>query len=270
MRRDLAVALAVAAVVLGPVACGGSVPDRRGVDPSPSPATDRPTTSAPALLVFSRTAGYRHASIPAGIAALRKVGAEAGLRVDATEDAAVFTAPSLSRYRAVVFLSTTGDVLDAAQQRAFEAYVRAGGGYVGVHAAADGDRSWPFYTDLVGAVFARHPDVQRATVIVEDRTHPSMEHLGPTWTRTDEWYDFLATPRGKVRVLARVDESTYRGGGMGADHPIAWCHPYAGGRSWYTALGHTDESFAEPAFRAHLLGGVRYAAGLVAADCTPR
>lgn len=213
------------------------------------------------VLVFTRTQGFRHESIPAGIAAVRSLGAGHGFAVDSTEDPAVFTAQRLSGYRAVVFLNTSGDVLDAAGQAAFEGYLRGGGGFVGVHAAADTEYGWPFYGGLVGAYFVRHPAVQPARLTVEDRAHPATAHLGQVWQRTDEWYDWRTNPRPRVRVLVALDESSYSGGGMGTDHPHAWCHEHAGGRAFYTAGGHTVESYAEPAFRAHLLGGIRYAAG---------
>ncbi|GAA2093982.1 ThuA domain-containing protein [Actinomadura alba] len=222
----------------------------------------------PRVLVFAKTAGYRHASITTGVQALEELGEGAGLAVDATEDAGAFTPENLGRYRAVVFLSTTGDVLDAGQQAAFESYISAGGGYAGVHAASDTEYDWPWYGGLVGAYFKGHPAIQPAVVRVADRAHASTAHLGPEWPRTDEWYNYRTNPRERVHVLAALDESTYSGGDMG-DHPIAWCHDYAGGRSWYTGGGHTHESYAEPAFRAHLLGGLRYAAGLVQADCRP-
>ncbi len=221
------------------------------------------------VLVFSKTAGFRHDSIPAGVAALRELGEQNGVTVDTTEDAGAFTAANLQRYRAVVWLMTTGDVLDDGQQAAFEQYVRAGGGYVGVHAAADTEYSWPWYGGLVGAYFASHPANQTATVDVEDRAHASTAHLGRTWPRYDEWYNYGSNPRPQVKVLASLDEDSYSGGTMGEDHPIAWCHGYDGGRSWYTGGGHTAESYSEPAFRAHLLGGVRYAAGVAKADCRP-
>nr|WP_312881202.1 ThuA domain-containing protein [Actinomadura alba] len=220
------------------------------------------------ILVFSKTAGFRHDAIPAGITALRELGAANDFTVDATEDAGAFTTANLSGYQAIVFLLTTGDVLNAAQQTAFESYITAGGGYAGVHAAADTEYDWPFYGGLVGAYFASHPAIQQATIRVEDRAHPSTAHLPAAWQRTDELYNYRTNPRGTVHVLATLDESTYTGGSMGGDHPIAWCQAYRGGRSWYTGLGHTIESYSEPAFRAHLLGGVRYAAGAVAADCS--
>jgi type 1 glutamine amidotransferase len=237
-----------------------------GNEPAPAPASPSTSSSAYAVLVFTKTAGFRHDSIPAGVRALRELGAGDGFTVTATGEAATFTGENLDRYAAVVFLNTTGDVLDAGQQTEFEAFIRRGGGYVGVHAAADTEYRWPFYAELVGAYFARHPPVQRADVRVVDRDHPATAHLPATWTRTDEWYDYRAAPRG-ARVLATLDESSYSGGGMGDDHPHAWCRAYAGGRSFYTGGGHTAQAYAEPEFRAHLLGAVRYAAGRAEADC---
>jgi len=181
--------------------------------------------------------------------------------VDATEHPAVFDDALLAPYRAVVFLLTTGDVLDPKQQAAFEYYIRAGNGYVGVHSASDTEYDWPWYGALVGAYFASHPAIQMATIHVEDLSHPSTAGLPDSWQRTDEWYNFRSNPRGDVRVLARLDEASYAGGAMGEDHPIAWYHTYDGGRAWYTALGHVREAYHDPAFRSHLLGGIAYASG---------
>jgi cytochrome c len=213
------------------------------------------------ILAFTKTTQYRHDSIPEAVAALQALGAEHGFGVDRAEDAAAFTDQLLTPYRAVVFLLTTGEVLDAEQQAAFERYIRAGGGYVGIHSACDTEYDWPWYGRLVGAYFSRHPEIQTATVWVEDRTHRSTAGLPERWERTDEWYDFRANPRGQVNVLARLDEATYTGGGMGDDHPIAWWHDFEGGRAWYTAGGHTAESYREPLFLQHLLGGIQYAVG---------
>ncbi|MFF9277216.1 ThuA domain-containing protein [Streptomyces griseosporeus] len=232
------------------------------------PAVSRPGDGRH-VLVFSKTAGFRHDSIPEGVAALRQLGAEAGYTVDATEDAGAFTPGNLRRYDAVVFLSTTGDVLDAAQQSAFEDYIHKGGGYVGVHAAADTEYDWAFYGGLAGAYFRSHPAIQPATVDVEDRAHPATSALARTWERTDEWYNYRSNPREHAHVLASLDETSYTGGTMNGDHPIAWCQEYQGGRAFYTGGGHTKESYAEPAFRAHLLGGIRYAVGDAQADCRP-
>ena len=221
------------------------------------------------VLVFSKTAGFRHDSIEAGVSAIEELGRTNGFGVDATEDAGAFTAENLAKYEAVVFLSTTGDVLDAEQQAAFEAYIRGGGGFVGLHAAADTEYDWPWYGGLVGAYFDSHPAPQPATVRFEDRANPSTAHFAPTWNHTDEWYNYRANPRATVKVLATVDESTYSGGGMGADHPITWCQEYDGGRSWYTGMGHTRESFAQENYTTMLLGGIRLAADQADADCRP-
>jgi type 1 glutamine amidotransferase len=226
--------------------------------PEPGPAGER----GPArVLVFTRTLGFRHASIPVAIAALRRAAARQAMAVDHTEDPARFTPSGLRRYRVVVFLSTTGDVLDRDGEAALRGFVEAGGGWVGVHAAADTEDGWPWYETLVGARFARHPAVQRATVRVVDRDHPATAGLPATWVRTDEWYDFRSNPRGRVHVLATLDESSYRGGRMGADHPIAWWHAVGGGRALYTAGGHTAAAWSEPRFLAHLAGALRWAAG---------
>ncbi|MDX2597773.1 ThuA domain-containing protein [Streptomyces sp. WI03-4A] len=234
-----------------------------------APAVSDPAPTTKRVLVFSRTAGFRHDSIPEGIAAVRQLGRAGGFTVDATEDAGAFTGKNLSRYDAVVFMSTTGDVLDTAQQDAFEGYVRHGGGYVGVHSAADTEYDWAFYGGLAGAYFQNHPAIQPATVNVEDRAHPATSHLGRTWERTDEWYNYRSNPRERAHVLASLDETSYTGGTMNGDHPLAWCQDYRGGRAFYTGGGHTKESYADPAFRQHLLGGIRWVIGDAQADCRP-
>ncbi|MBB5798890.1 ThuA domain-containing protein [Streptomyces caelestis] len=233
------------------------------------PASSQDDAEDKRVLVFSKTAGFRHDSIPEGVAAVRQLGEQDGFTVDATENAGAFTSSNLRRYDAVVFLSTTGDVLDARQQRAFEGYIRGGGAYVGVHAAADTEYDWAFYGGLAGAYFQSHPAIQPATVHVEDHAHPATSGLERAWNRTDEWYNYRSNPRERAHVLASLDESSYTGGTMQGDHPIAWCQNYQGGRSFYTGGGHTKESFAEPAFRTHLLGGIRWAIGDAEGDCRP-
>jgi uncharacterized protein len=208
------------------------------------------------VLVYSRTTGYRHESIPAGIAALRRLGEGAGLAVDATEDPAAFTPGGLSRYAALVFLSTSGDVLADAGRDALAQYMATGGAWLGVHGASTTEYDWPYFGGLAGARFARHPPEQTATVTVEDPGHPATSHLPPAWAWHDEWYAFRDNPRPRVRVLLTVDEATYEGGTMGADHPVAWCHEYGGGRCFYTALGHAPRTFADPAFLNHLGGAL--------------
>jgi type 1 glutamine amidotransferase len=225
-------------------------------------AASSASAANPRVLVFSKTAGYRHASIPAGIAAIRELGAKNGFDVTPTEDAGAFSAAGLAPYAAVVFLLTTGDVLDAGEQAAFEAWYRAGHGYVGVHSASDTERDWSWYGRLVGAWSSGHPEIQTASIDVATPRDDSTSALPARWTREDEWYGFLTNPRGSgVRVLLTLDESSYeaRDWSMGADHPIAWSHSLDGGHAWYTAGGHTEASYSEPLFLGHLLGGIRYA-----------
>ncbi|MEP5338306.1 MAG: ThuA domain-containing protein [Algibacter sp.] len=212
------------------------------------------------VLVFHKTAGFAHTSIPDGINMIQQLGTDNAFAVDVTNDASLFTLAYLQDYAAVIFLSTTGDVLDSAQQTAFEQYIQGGGGYLGIHAASDTEYDWNWYGDLVGAYFSGHPSgTPTATVKISDRVHPSTEDLPFSWTTTDEWYNFATNPRGNVHVLATVDESTYSGGTMGYDHPISWCHDYDGGRAWYTALGHTSAMYSDENFKKHVLGGIYYA-----------
>lgn len=226
---------------------------------------DKPAT-APAeqmrILVFHKTAGYRHSSIETGIAAIEKLGDRNHFLVVASKDSAIFTEKNLSSYKVVVFLSTTGDILNDQQQTAFEKYIKAGGGYVGIHAASDTEYDWPWYGKLVGAYFKSHPAVQEASVVVIDQKHISTRHLPKRWQRRDEWYDYRNIPSDKIHILATLDESTYKNGKMGDNHPIAWCHKYDGGRAWYTGGGHTKQSYAEKMFLKHMLGGIQWAANI--------
>lgn len=211
------------------------------------------------VLIFSKTCGYRHDSIPAGIAAVSRLVRARGLDVAATEDARQFCPEVLDGLRAVVWLSTIGNVLSVEQRCAFERFVRAGGAYVGIHAASASETDWDWYGRLVGARFTQHPEFQAARVVIEDREHLATRHLGPHWHRSDEWYDFDRNPRPHVRVLLSVDELSYRGGGMGGDHPLAWCQELDGGRSFYTALGHAPADYEESDFLEHLDGGLGWA-----------
>lgn len=219
------------------------------------------------VLVFIKTRGWHHSNIPFAQVAIQQLGKEQGYGVDTTSDAAMFTDESLQQYRAVVFASTTGNVLNAEQQAAFERYIQAGGGYVGIHAAADTEYDWPWYGKLVGAWFESHPhnsNIRKAVVAVSDTVHVATKGLPQRWERTDEWYNYRSFYPG-INVLASLDESSYEGGTNGANHPIAWYHAFDGGRAFYTGCGHTDESYKEPLFLQHLAGGIRYAMG----DGTP-
>ncbi len=213
------------------------------------------------LLVFTKTEGFRHTSIEPGVEAMKKICQENGFSLDHSEDASVFTAENLAKYQVMVFLNTTGDILNDAQQQAMESFIRNGGGFVGIHSATDTEYDWPWYGRLVGAYFESHPKVQPAVLHVIDQQHPATEMLPTQWPRTDEWYNFKEM-NPEVNVLITLDESTYEGGKNGEFHPFAWYHDYDGGRAFYTLGGHTEETFSESQFLAHLIGGIKYAAGL--------
>lgn len=270
------------------------------------------------ILVFSETTGFRHASIADGIKYFERLAAtDDVVGVDFTaafapSSTGQFTDANLKKYDVVAFLSTTGNPLDTTEQAAFERYIKAGGGYLGVHASADSEYTWPWYGDLVGGQFKSHPNgTPKATIDVEDTSHASTAHLPKRWTRNDEWYNYRRNPRKYVcntepevagvetqalleplpapfasaqgteltipeqydtrakncgvHVLLSLDEKSYTNNAPMGDHPIAWCQDYDGGQSFYTGLGHTAESYTEPDFAKHLLGGVISAAGL--ADC---
>jgi cytochrome c len=217
----------------------------------------------PRILVFSKTAAFRHASIGAGQKAFFALGKQHGFVVDTTEDASRFSEENLKKYQAVVFLNTTGDVLNSMEQNAFERFIQAGGGYLGIHAAADTEYGWPWYNKLAGAWFESHPNpdnVQKGTFMVVDKTHPATSFLPEKWERTDEFYSFKNISSA-IKVLLKIDEKTYRGGTNGDNHPMAWYQEFDGGRSFYTAGGHTDATFAEPLFLKHLSAGLKYAMG---------
>lgn len=213
------------------------------------------------VLVFSKTNGFRHDSIEKGTETIEALGKDNGFEVIHTEDSTVFTKDYLKKFKAIIFLSTTGDILNPAQQQAFEDYIHQGGGFVGIHAAADTEYDWPWYNKLVGAWFLSHPKQQNATIDVLDKNHPSTKHLPDTWTRWDEWYNYKDI-NPDTKVLMKLDETSYEGGENNGNHPIAWYHNYEGGRAFYTGLGHTKESYDEVDFQKHLLGGIKYAMGI--------
>ena len=215
----------------------------------------------PRVLVFSKTAGFVHSSIPEGIAAVQKLGQENNFDVDTTKNGSYFHEDSLKQYSAVIFLNTTGNVLDYRQEAAFERYIQAGGGFVGVHAATDTEYDWRWYGKLVGGYFKSHPRTQSAKFIIKDNDFPATEFFTDTvWQRTDELYNFKDL-NPDVNVILTVDESSYEGGTHGGHHPMSWYHEYDGGRAFYTELGHTEESYSEENYLKHLLGGIQYAIG---------
>ncbi len=224
------------------------------------PVTE-PSTPKPAMLIFSKTEGFRHASIETAVQSLQQLGTQQGWQLTHTEDAETFTRDNLSQYRAVIWLNTTGDVLNEAQQQAFESYVESGGGFLGVHAAADTEYQWPWYQNLLGAHFISHPEIQTATVNVEAGDHPASEHLGEVWEHRDEWYNFDRNPRADVDVVLSLDEASYAPGvdAMG-DHPIAWATHAGRGRAFYTGLGHTQAAYQDQRFLTHLAGALAWVA----------
>lgn len=215
------------------------------------------------ILVFTKTSGWRHSSIEAGVKALKTLGEKDSFEVTQTEDAFSFHPDNLKKYQMVLFLSTTLEVLNDTQQEAFENYIRQGGAFMGVHAAADTEYEWPFYGKLVGAYFESHPNdpnVLTAQMRVLDSKHPATKNLPLSWTRADEWYNYKNI-NPAIKVLINLEEGSYSGGTNGANHPIAWYHESLGGRAFYTGGGHTEASFEETTFLDHLSGGIAYCLG---------
>ena len=242
------------------------------------------------VLVVGKTLGFRHSHIDDTTRAVIQLGEENGFDVDVWDPAqptltlasTPFTSEEdLSKYATIIFASpvdgtnnlnpTRPRLLNDSELAAFQGYIRSGGGYVGLHAATDSMPTVPWYSELTGggARFRNHPAQQTATMRVESPTHPSTEMLPTEWVRFDEWYNYTTNPREDVHVLITLDESTYTGGSMGADHPLAWCHNFEGGRSWYEGAGHTDVTWTDPLFLSHVLGGIEWTAGLTTGggDC---
>lgn len=213
------------------------------------------------LLVFSKTSGWRHSSIEDGKMALQKLGRENDVDVTLTENAEYFQSDSLKNYSAVIFLNTTETIFNEDQRNAFENYIRSGGGFVGIHSAADTEYDWPFYGELVGAYFDNHPPgTPNANVLLQDPSHPSTAMLPDVWNRDDEWYNYRGFEK-HINVLLTLDTESYEGSDHPGNHPIAWYHDHLGGRSFYTGLGHTGASYTEELFLKHIWGGIEYAMG---------
>jgi cytochrome c len=212
------------------------------------------------ILIFTKTQSFRHKSIEPGVVAMLKLASENGITADTTSDVTQFNEKNLRQYSALLFLHSTGELFDYNQKNALQRYIQAGGGWVGIHAACDAEYNWPWFNKLAGAYFMSHPKPQKAKLQVTDKTHESTKHLKDEWVRFDEWYDFKSM-NPDVKVLIKIDETSYEGGKNGENHPMAWYHEYDGGRAWYTGLGHTDESFLEEDFLKHVLGGIKWAIG---------
>ena len=215
------------------------------------------------ILVFTKTAGWRHKSIEKGVQTLKELGKGNAFKIVQTEDSLDFNSANLKKYNLVVFLNTSWNVLDEKQQNAFEKYIQSGGNFMGIHAASTTEYEWPWFGKLLGAYFNGHPsdpNVRDAVINVVDKKHTATAHLKSSWERTDEWYNYKEI-NPDIRVILTLDESSYVGGANGANHPIAWYHEFDGGRSFYTGGGHTKEAYDEPDFRKHLLGGLLYCLG---------
>lgn len=215
------------------------------------------------ILVFTKTMGYRHKSIEKGVETLKNLGKENNFSITQTEDSLQFNEANLKKYDLVLFLSTTMDVLGPDQEQAFKNYINNGGNYMGIHAASDTEYGWPWYGKLVGAYFTSHPNdpnVREAKMNVVNREHLSTAHLNDTWVRNDEWYNYKNI-NPDIEVLIYLDETSYEGGTNGDNHPIAWYQEFDGGRVFYTGGGHTEESYDEPDFQKHLVGGINYCLG---------
>lgn len=213
------------------------------------------------ILVFHKTEGFYHQSIPKGIKTIQELGEEYNFNVEETKNAENFTNDELKKYSLVIFLNTTGDVLDLPQQNAFEDFIDNGGSYFGIHAAADTEYDWPWYARLSGAYFKSHPKIAKAEITVKTPDHPTVAHLPKTWIRVDEWYNFKNIHPG-ITVLLNLEECSYEGGEHGKNHPIAWYQELeGGGKSIYTAGGHTDEAYDEPEFREHIYQIILFALG---------
>lgn len=210
------------------------------------------------VLIFAKTAGFHHTSIQKAMPILHGALAKKSIIADTTRDALVFTATNLKKYKAVIFLNTSGDILDESQQKAFQDYIRGGGGFVGIHAATDTEYDWPWYNKLVGAYFLSHPQQQKAITNVVDKSHPATSFLPEKWERTDEWYNFKDISPD-IKVLAYLDESSYEGGKNGDKHPFIWYQEFEGGRSFYTGVGHRDDNYEEPLVIQHIVAAIVWA-----------
>ena len=220
------------------------------------------------VAVFSKTAGWHHESILEGVTAVRGLGKQHNFDVFWTEDPKrIFTEEMIAKHKVVIFLLTTGDVLNDEQQAVFERFIKRGGGYVGVHSASDTEYQWPWYNKMLGHMFRMHPAIQTAMVNVENRDFPGMERFPSRFLTTEEWYEFDASRSPALHYLLSVDETTYEPSAQRRKematvprHPISWYQEYDGGRAFYTALGHLPATYSDQQFLHHLYGGIYWAA----------
>lgn len=205
------------------------------------------------VLLFYKTEGYWHRSIPTGVGLIKDLAEDHDFELVTTNKAGDFLEEDLEKYHLIVFLNTSGNVFNEEEQEAFKNYIERGGNFFGIHAAADTEMDWPWFGDLVGGVFKDHPKIQKAHIKVNKPQHPAVKHLPIIWTRTDEWYNYKNLDPGN-EVLLVLDEDSYEGGTNGTKHPIAWYKETGfGGVSIYTGGGHTIQSYLEPKFKEHIL-----------------
>jgi len=221
------------------------------------------------VLLFTSTHGFHHQSQLEGVAAMRTLAQKHFFALDWQEDPSVFNDENLNKFQAIVFLSTTGDILNPEQKAAMQRFIQSGKGFVGIHSASDTEYNWEWYTKLVGRSFHIHPVIQTAELEVIDRKFPGMERMPNRFLWTEEWYEFGPENIKGLNYILTVDEKTYdpavswgpkSGKGMGKFHPMAWYHEYDGGRSFYTALGHTAADYSDTLFLEHVYGGIYWAA----------
>lgn len=214
------------------------------------------------ILIFSKTNGFRHKTIPAASVALKTLAQQNNWELTFTEDSLMFSHySSLKHYKAVLFLYATGKVFGTEEEKAFAKYIEKGGSLVTIHTGTDCEQGWDWYMNLVGAKFKNHPKQQQARFTVTDSTHGATNLLPKGWLHFDEIYNFAAPVSVDEHVLLSVDENSYTGGTMGVTHPIAWCRFYKKGRVFQTALGHTDACYTDKDFLNHIVGGIRWALG---------
>lgn len=213
------------------------------------------------ILVFTKTRGYAHASIPAGVEAMKEIAAKLNVEMDTTSNVQLFTSENLKLYSALVFISTNGSVLNEEQRTAFKEYINSGGGFMGVHGASAGARTWPWYQEMVGASFSSHPEPKEGVLLRGDLLHPINRSFPERMVWKDEWYNFGEVEEKDLTILLWVDEASYIGGEYGKKHPMAWIREFEGGRSFYTAIGHFSYHFTNEIFKKHLEAGLLYTIG---------
>ena len=210
------------------------------------------------VLVISETKDWVHDSIESGIDMIKNIGDKNNFNVYHSDNSKVITSENLKEFNSIIFLNTTGDILSKNEQNVMEQFIKSGKGYVGVHSASDTEYEWQWYGDLVGAYFRNHSDVVDGKIFTVDNTHKITEHLNAEWNIEDEWYNFDYIS-DNINVLLKLDETSYEGGEHPDYHPITWYQKYDGGRSFYTALGHTTEVFKDERFIKLLEKGILYA-----------